>query len=157
MCIVRFLLECEGKSNLGISREAVTTCAHLLQWRRSGQENISSPPERLPCTRSSPGGEGELTLESGGGGVSVRKLGLDSLGPQDPLLALPVLKEALPLSASSSRRPTEQSRAPRHTQHPSRRRQRGALAGEAVFRGEHSGPRARLPSPKSVTIEQLLF
>lgn len=47
----------------------------------------------------------------------MRKLGLDSLGPQDPLLALPVLKEALPLSASSSRRPTEQSRAPRHTQH----------------------------------------
>lgn len=56
------------------------------------------------------------------------KLDLGSFGLLHPLLDLPLLKEALPLPASSSRPSTEQCRAFCHTQHPSMRSQHGIRA-----------------------------
>lgn len=85
------------------------------------------------------------------------KLDLDLFVLQGPLLDLPILKEALFLSASSPRWPAEQRGAFSHTQHTPMRSQFSSLAAEVRFRVEHSDLRTRLPSPMSVTIEQLLF
>ena len=79
--------------------------------------------------------------------VTGMKLDSESHGLLHLLQDLAILKEVLPLSASSSRQSTEQWKAFCHTGHPSMRGQHSTLTEEIGFRVEHSDPRYRHPSP----------